>query len=214
MHTTVRHIVASRSSRALRAVAHLGLGAALVASAAGCTSRQTVGESPVFLIINQLTASSGAEPDKFSGTLASDVLTNGGIFADNGEINVRIALKDPGSTTSPTTPSTTNLVTINRYRVRFLRSDGRNQQGVDVPYEFDGAVTITATPGGASAVFTLVRVQSKLEAPLKALAGLGGAVAISTIAEVTVYGFDQAGREVSASAMISVNFADWADPEG
>jgi len=214
MHTIARRPVVSRSSRVLRAVAQLGLGVALVAPAAGCTSRQTQGESPVYLIINTLAAASGAEPDKFSGTLASDVLTKGGIFADNGEVNVRIALKDPGSATSPTQPSSSNLITINRYHVRFLRSDGRNVQGVDVPYEFDGAITLTASAGGASGVFTLVRVQSKLEAPLVALANLGGAIAISTIAEVTFYGFDQSGREVSVTGMISVNFADWADPEG
>ena len=36
---------------------------------------------------------------------------------------------------------------------------------------------------------------------------------ISTLAEVTFYGTDQAGRDVVATANISVNFADWGDPE-
>jgi len=36
---------------------------------------------------------------------------------------------------------------------------------------------------------------------------------ISTIAEVTFYGRDQAGNEVTANASLSVNFADFADPE-
>ncbi len=102
---------------------------------------------------------------------------------------------------------------MNRYHVRYVRSDGRNTQGVDVPYQFDGAFTFTAPASGGSASFPIVRVQAKLEAPLMALRGLGGAVAISTIAEVTFYGRDQAGREVSAVATISVNFADWADPK-
>jgi hypothetical protein len=61
--------------------------------------------------------------------------------------------------------------------------------------------------------FTIVRVQSKQEAPLMALAEGGGAVHISTIAEVTFYGTDQAGREVSVSGNISVNFSDWGDPQ-
>ena len=60
--------------------------------------------------------------------------------------------------------------------------------------------------------FNLVRVQAKLEAPLKGLTGLGAAVVISTLADVTFYGRDQTGREVSVTGTIGVNFADWADP--
>jgi hypothetical protein len=61
--------------------------------------------------------------------------------------------------------------------------------------------------------FVLVRVQAKLEAPLAALSGLGGATVISTLAEVTFYGRDQTGREVAVTGTISVNFADWADED-
>ena len=56
--------------------------------------------------------------------------------------------------------------------MRYVRSDGRNQQGVDVPYDFDGALTFTAPASGATGDFTLVRVQAKLEAPLMALRNL------------------------------------------
>ncbi len=59
----------------------------------------------------------------------------------------------------------------------------------------------------------LVRIQAKDEAPLKQLVNGGGAIAISAIAEVTFYGADQAGREVSAVGRIGVTFADWGDPE-
>ena len=41
----------------------------------------------------------------------------------------------------------------------------------------------------------LVRAQAKLEAPLKALRGGGGAIVISTIAEITFYGTDQNGND-------------------
>jgi hypothetical protein len=83
---------------------------------------------------------------------------------------------------------------------------------VDVPYPFDGAVTMTVTGPGSGTTFTIVRNQAKAEAPLAALAGGGGAVVISAIARVTFYGHDQTGREVSISGQISVNFADWGDP--
>jgi hypothetical protein len=38
-------------------------------------------------------------------------------------------------------------------------------------------------------------------------------VFIHTLAEVTFYGSDQAGNEVSVAGLISVNFGDFADPD-
>jgi hypothetical protein len=74
-------------------------------------------------------------------------------------------------------------------------------------------MTVTVGESGATASLILVRIQAKLEAPLLALRALGGQVALSTIAEVTFFGKDQAGREVSVTGNIGVNFADWADPD-
>ena len=85
-------------------------------------------------------------------------------------------------------------------------------QGVDVPYAFDGAITATVTNTPVQVTFTLVRIQAKEEAPLHALAGAGGAIAISTIADVTFYGRDQAGNDVSVTGSIGITFADWGDP--
>jgi hypothetical protein len=187
--------------------------AALVAPLASCTSGQTAGVSPAFLIIEQLGGASGAEPDTFTGSLQSDVLTNGGIFQDPGRVIFRLGLKDPGTTDSPTEPTTTNFITVTRYQVRYFRTDGRNTPGVDVPHPFEGGMTATVGGGGATAVLVLVRVQAKVEAPLAALRQMGGELAISTIAEVTFFGKDQAGRDVSVIGNITVTFADWADPE-
>jgi hypothetical protein len=94
--------------------------------------------------------------------------------------------------------------------VTFSRADGRNTQGIDVPYAFDAAMTTTVS-GTVSANIVLVRAQAKLEAPLRALVGAGGAIAISTFADVVFYGADQAGHDVTVKARISVNFADWGD---
>ncbi len=80
-----------------------------------------------------------------------------------------------------------------------------------MPYGVDGAVTGTIATSATSLVFALVPVQRKLEAPLLALRNQGGAIAIMTIANVTFYGYDQAGNAVSVTGSISVNFADWAD---
>jgi hypothetical protein len=207
-----------------RAAAALTL-AALV-PLAGCTSAQRQGEATSYVIVDQITAASGATPAQFSGTLASDVQTmvkvteNGQqvkvptIFEDDGRATFELALKDPGSTATPNTPSTTNTVTFTRYHVQYVRADGRNTPGVDVPYAFDGGLTVSVS-GGNTIVgeFVLVRAQAKMEAPLLALVGGGGAVSISTIAQVTFYGTDQAGRSVTATGNINVIFDDWGDPQ-
>lgn len=198
----------------------LAMLAALLGPSTSCTTQQNTGTSPAYLIINSLLAASGADPDQLSGDLASDVLTNGGIFADPGTVLMELALKDPGSSNTPSKPTSMNFITVTRYRVEYIRSDGRNTPGVDVPFPFESALTFNVNEeDGGGGSFTIVRVQAKMEAPLMALRqpnGLpaGGAVAISTIARVTFYGTDQAGRAVSVTGQIGVNFADWADPAG
>ena len=196
---------------------------AIMLLAPGCSNLLTQSTTSSYVIIDSLQASTGREPDKLSGVLNSDVLTfvkkdvNGlqvstpTIFSDNLTATFRLALKDPGSVESPTKPSSTNYITITRYHVTFVRSDGRSTEGVDVPYAFDGALTATVTPDGAKTVMTLVRAQAKSEAPLKGLVGSAGP-SLSTIAEIIFYGKDQTGRDVQVVGKISVNFADWGDP--
>jgi hypothetical protein len=195
-----------------RAAAMLLLGtAAAVFTSCGEVAR--TGRSPAFLIIDSLTASQGEE-DEFSGVLLSDVVTNGGVINDNGRVSLRLALKNPGTPASPLAPSTLNEITISRYRVKYLRTDGRSTPGVDVPHDFDGAFTVTVgAQGGSEGTFVLVRHQAKREPPLRNMWNGGGARFLNVIAEVTFYGRDQAGHGVEATGSISINFADYADPE-
>ena len=103
-------------------------------------------------------------------------------------------------------------VTFTRYRVEFIRTDGRNQQGVDVPYSYDSAVTVTAAPGTpGTAGFELIRHTAKTEAPLVALAN--NFQQISTICKVTFYGRDHAGNDVTAAGQIGVSFGNFGDPD-
>jgi PKD repeat protein len=180
--------------------------------AAGCTQKQKEGDSSSYLIMQSLQASAGAEPDKFSDVLGSDVRTFGAVYDDLVKVNLKLGLKDPGSTTNPSVPTSANFVTVSRYRVVFTRPDGRNTPGVDVPAPFEGAATFTVTETGGTGVMTLVRAQAKTESPLSALAGQGGTQFIPAIAQVTLDGTDQAGRAVTVQGSISVNFADWIDP--
>jgi hypothetical protein len=196
----------------------------MFASACGEVARS--GRSPAYLQLVRFDAASGAEPDEFGGTLLSDVVTvievkrgEESFFVDSfyndiGRMEFRVGLKDPGPASAPTAASPLNAITLNRYRVQYVRSDGRNTQGVDVPYTFDGAATITVPSAGtAVTTFDVVRHTAKLEAPLMALRGFGGAQMINTIAQVTFWGSDQAGNEVTVSGNISISFGNFADPE-
>ena len=174
----------------------------------------TASRSSSILVIERIgAASGGTNDDPIPTFLESDVLTNGSVFDDIGRVTTRVALKDPGTPESPTSPTSANFVTVTRYRVVYQRTDGRNTPGVDVPFPMDGAVTFTVVSGPQSAEFILVRASAKLEQPLRPLVGGGGAIIINTLAEVTFYGKDQTGAEVIATGTITVNFADWADPD-
>jgi hypothetical protein len=194
-----------------RLVTALGLTAILLGSAS-CGDLVMKGKAPSFLVIDQLTGASGAAPGQFSGTLQSDVVTKGSYFEDLGHVSLRMLIKDQGTPGAEATPSPLNAITVTRYHVSYRRSDGHNIQGVAVPYSFDGAATATVSTSPAELVFSIVRIQAKVEQPLLALAKQGGTLAIATIAEVTFYGHDQAGNDVSQMGSISINFADWADP--
>jgi hypothetical protein len=184
--------------------------ASLAAMTAGCGGDLLTNDrSSVVVVIDGLQAASGADdPPTFSGTLNSDVLTEGGIFNDSGRVTMRVIGKDPTDVLS-----LGNSVTFSRYLVTFRRSDGRNTPGVDVPFPFDSAVTFTVTPGSQSttASFELIRHTAKLEAPLFGLRNSFSIIA--TVADITFFGRDQAGREVSATGSIGVQFGNFADPD-
>ena len=187
---------------------------ALTVGTAGCGDVVREGSGTSFLIITAIDSFTGAEPNLFGTELESDVVTVVDdfptVFSDGGRVRFRVGVKDPGGVGSPNAPTQNEFITVNRYHVKYIRADGRNTPGVDVPYPFDGSFTATVTTGETQASFTLVRAQAKLESPLGALAK--DPIVISTIAEVTFYGTDQTGHEVSAVGYISVHFANWGDP--
>lgn len=185
---------------------------ALIVLSTSCGQLTRQGTASSYLIISALEASSGATPGEFGGTLDSDVITvvdgSPTIFSDLGQVRFTLGMKDASSLTTPTQA---NWITVERYHVAYIRADGRNTPGVDVPYAFFGSFTATVSGGDTSVAFTIVRRQAKEEAPLAALGN--GAVLISTITEVTFYGHDQTGREVSATGRISISFGNYGDPQ-
>lgn len=193
--------------------------AALVVSTVSCGDVVRSSRAPVILVVNSLTATRGsANTGTATATLVSDVLTivtTGGscspsnpcptIFGDTGTLTLSLAAKDINIALT-----SNNQVTINRIHVSYRRTDGRNQEGVDVPFGFDTAATVTVpTSGSVQASFVLVRNQAKSEPPLVQLVTNGQL--ISAIADVTVFGNDIVGNAVSATASIGVTFGNFGD---
>ena len=165
-----------------------------------CSEMTRSGQASSYLVMTSLTG--GPQNDT---TVESDVVSDtGSIFTDTGTAQLTLQMKDVLNNPTPN-----NSITVTQYRVEYVRSDGHNIQGVDVPFAFTSGVSATIS-GAGSVGFTLVRIQAKEEAPLKALRNGGGANAISVVARVTFYGHDQTGREVSVSGNLDVTFADWA----
>jgi hypothetical protein len=198
---TIKNFDMRWATRSVRLAAVAGFGLALLGASA-CSSFTREGQASSYLIVKDLRLGSTVP---FESDVMSDT---GSIFEDPGSVTLVGAMKD---VTNPTGPTTNNTIQIDRYHVSFRRSDGRNTPGVDVPYAFDGGVT-AMVPVGAEVGFSfvMVRIQAKLEEPLAGLRRHAEAGAISTIAEVTFYGHDQAGRQVQVTGTTSVNFADWA----
>lgn len=178
----------------MRNVKHLIALLAVAAASTSCGPR--LGRSPVYLVVDLLEGASG-------NPVSSDVMTNGTFVADNARATLRAELKDPTNLN----PTPMNDVTVSQYHVRYRRSDGRNMEGIDVPFAFDGASTATVQVLGSTTLsFELVRAVAKTESPLAGLAG-----SFTTIAEVTFYGRDQAGSAVTVSGQIQVDFANFQD---
>jgi hypothetical protein len=175
--------------------------AAGVVAAASCGDVIRSSRSPVMLAVNSLTAGD-------STTLLSDVVSDAGTVSDDqGAVTLTVIMKDVS-----VSPTTNNRVTVNRYRVEYRRADGHNIPGVDVPHPFDGVATVGIAAGASGAFsFELVRHIAKLESPLVQLRS--NLNVISTIAQVTFFGTDQVGNDVSAVGSMLINFADIADPE-
>ena len=195
----------------------LALLTVLAVAGAGCGVAEQ-GRSPVVLRIDDLSASSGAGSQSFAGYLNSDVQTMVKVnnvdvptrFNDPGRVSLSLVLRDPGAPGVANTPSELNTVTITHYRVVYRRTDGRNVQGVDVPWAFDSGMTVSVpVSSSVQQTFDLVRVSAKFEAPLAALTVNGQA--LDAIADVTFYGKDMQNNDISATGSIGITFANFGD---
>jgi len=209
----------------MRMITRLLACAALVVTSASCGDVVRTGRSPVMLVINNLTAASGGGfgAGVFGNMLHSDVqvlLTTPApcspaspcptIYSDSGQVTLSLALKDIGTTGAALAPTTNNQVTISRLHIEYIRADGRNTPGVDVPYPFDGAITGTVPAGGQVQLgFEIVKHIAKQESPLRQL--VSSSSIITTIARITFYGVDAVGNELNVTGQIQIDFGNFGD---
>jgi len=207
----------------MRQFIHLAGLALVAAAAASCGDVVREGSSPVFLVIDTLAAvRGGASSTTATSNLLSDVITNATqpapcssaapcptVFDDSGTVVLRAPLKDIGGSNA-LTPTSNNEVTITRFTVEYVRADGRNTPGVDVPYPIDGSVTGTIPAGGTLSLgFEIVRHTAKQESPLVELKTSPNIIV--TTAKVTFYGVDRVGNNVSVTGQIQINFGNFGD---
>lgn len=162
----------------------------------------TDSEAPVLFRITDI---NGGAP------VTSDVITNGVISPDSVDVTVAVRSKNPRFTT---VPQVAMAVFVTRYEVSFVRSDGRHQEGQDVPQSISGNLQVVVdvqTSGGVTIPIEIVRRQAKLEPPLINLTNGGGAILITCFADITLHGETTAGQAVSASGRVQVDFGDFAD---
>ena len=168
----------------------------------GCTpdwAKQ--GDAPVMLLMTGI--NDGAP-------LTSDVrLSNGTVCPDLVPLRLENHFKNPAVTNT----GFRHDFTVERYEVRYYRSDGRNTEGVDVPYRISGNVAQEVREE-SDAVLNLevVRRQAKLEPPLANLKNLGGPIIVTMFADVTLHArttTDQTTNEINAR--LQIDFADFVD---
>jgi hypothetical protein len=159
------------------------------------------GDAPVVLL---LTAINGGNP------IDSDVrISSGGICPDFAALRVENHFKNPNVTNT----GFRHDFTIERYEVRYIRSDGRSVEGVDVPFHISGAVAQEVQEEASTVLnVEIVRRQAKIEPPLSTLAGGFGPTIITMFAEITIFGRTTTNQSTNSNtARVQVDFADFGD---
>jgi hypothetical protein len=188
-----------KAMKAVRVCAVLALGALTMG---GCTPDWAKGSGDVVLL---MTAINDGTP------LSSDVeISNGSVCPDIVKVRLENHFKNPAVTGT----SFVNDYVVERYEVHYVRSDGRNTEGVDVPFSITGNVAQEViNASDAELALEVVRRQAKLEPPLRNLAG-GGAIIVTMFADITLHARTTTGTVLNpVSGRLQIDFSDFADKD-
>ena len=144
--------------------------------------------------------------------LSADVRQDTNICPDVVPVRVENHSKNPNLETT----GFRGDIVIERYEVRYFRSDGRGVEGVDVPYSISGNISFEVQEGaGVNVPIEVVRRQAKLEPPLSQIVNGGGPFILTIIAEVTLHARTTTGVTTNpATGRMQIDFADYANKAG
>jgi len=186
-----------------------------------CTSVEDNSRSASLLTISSVSGEPGS-PGEQSGTpLLSDVCDNPNdasqdpdtctVFNDNASVTFVNDFLMVGPGTGQGT-SYLNDILVTQYRVDYVRSNGRNTPGVDVPFGIDGTMNIrVGVNGNATASVLVVRHTAKQEPPLSEITTGEGERVITANAQLRFFGHDIAGRAVSATGFLEIHWANYGE---
>jgi hypothetical protein len=178
-----------------------------------CVAKENDSTSSSFLVINSLTGND-LDGKPGSTTVFSDVSLAGSIVNDSGVAATTTLTYNPLEDSEQHDITYYMNVIVDQIDVEFMRTDGRNVEGVDVPYRFTQPMNMLVPVDGNIAIpFILIRHVAKLEAPLLALREVPSqAFILQLVAKVTLHGKDLGGHRVApVSGYMSVWCANFAD---
>lgn len=185
--------------------------ALVMTSCSSCTADST---SASALFINSLTGND-LLGEAGSTTVFSDVITEGSIINDNGVASLIARPINPAADSINFEHTYYMDVLVDQIDVEFRRTDGRNMEGVDVPYRFTQPMNmVVPIYENIDIPFVLIRHVAKMEAPLLALREIPSReFVLQLVAIVTIHGKDLGGHRVApVTGYLSVWCANFADP--
>jgi len=180
---------------------------------AACNPIENKTQSASLLVVESIMGSDidGIDAD----FLQSDVVLTNSVTgaqswrADSANVTLSASMLDPDPLFGT---SQYNDIQVTRYVVTYIRSDGKNIQGLDVPYSFEGGLSVLVRIGQLANVrFVIVREVAKQEAPLLSLYQAYQGDVLNVTARVDFYGHDLANKNVKATGFLPIYFANYAD---
>jgi hypothetical protein len=187
------------------------MGLALLAASIflpACNPLEDESRSNSILVVESVTGQDFSGAD--AGFLQSDVLkTDNTIVADTAKATLSARLLDPAPILGTSQYSD---IMVTRYAVSFSRTDGKNRPGADVPFPFEGSLSmLVRVDSTANLDFVIVREAAKLEAPLVNLRDSAYGDILNMTAKIEFYGHDLTDKAVKATGYLTVYFANYAD---
>jgi len=184
--------------------------AGLIILNSSCNSLENITTSSSKIILTSITGND-LEGNEGSTTVFSDVVCGSTVINDTAVVTISAVPLNPLQNESTYYQN----VIVDQVDVEYSRTeDGRNVQGVDVPFSFSQKVNLSVEIGNEGQLtFVLVQHVAKLESPLVELRTWTNQEKVLKLeAKITVYARDVAGNRLEpVSGTVSVWCANFSD---